>query len=297
MAACRFSLSPGHTQDVSRTILAGLFERTQRQSRPLDRDDAAAALEPEVSCDVAVVGAGVGGAYSAWRLIEAGAVPGSGVCLFERSDRIGGRAYSLHNVGKALTLVVPRLKKSRVEAGKALNDCWTTGPQKDFTLDVGAYRFCGKVRPPRVCDEAAMPMVAGMRPTQPNNNLLVDFLANDLGVRCGDGRAEAAHPQLRGGHADAGDCGQGRAGSDQRWLLGQGGAHGQHQVRSSRILNRRLACQSSIVSELGGIWQPRQGPALAAAARASLDQPGGGRVHAAVRQQRECGGEEGEPPT
>ena len=67
----------------------------------MDRDDAAAASEPEVSCDVAVVGAGVGGAYSAWRLIEAGAVVGSGVCLFERSDRIGGRAYSLHNVGKA----------------------------------------------------------------------------------------------------------------------------------------------------------------------------------------------------
>ena len=67
----------------------------------MDRDDAAAAPEPEVSCDVAVVGAGVGGAYSAWRLIEAGAVPGSGVCLFERSDRIGGRAYSLHHVGKA----------------------------------------------------------------------------------------------------------------------------------------------------------------------------------------------------
>lgn len=87
-----------------------------------------------ISCDVAVVGAGVGGAYSAWRLIVAGAVSGDRVCLFERSARVGGRAYSLHGVG----------------------------PGKDFTLDVGAYRWCGKVRPPRKCDEASMPMVNGV---------------------------------------------------------------------------------------------------------------------------------------
>lgn len=44
--------------------------------------------------DVAVIGGGVSGAYSAWRLTESGA-PRRRVALFELSDRIGGRLHSV----------------------------------------------------------------------------------------------------------------------------------------------------------------------------------------------------------
>jgi protoporphyrinogen oxidase len=44
--------------------------------------------------DVAVVGGGVSGAYSAWRLQEAQGAK-SRIALFEYSDRIGGRLYSI----------------------------------------------------------------------------------------------------------------------------------------------------------------------------------------------------------
>jgi monoamine oxidase len=44
--------------------------------------------------DVAVVGGGVSGAYSAWRLQDA-LGPKSKIALFEYSDRIGGRLYSI----------------------------------------------------------------------------------------------------------------------------------------------------------------------------------------------------------
>lgn len=46
--------------------------------------------------DIAIVGAGVGGAYSAWRLMDKMSAPGhQKIDLFEMSDRIGGRLYSL----------------------------------------------------------------------------------------------------------------------------------------------------------------------------------------------------------
>ncbi|KAJ1625260.1 hypothetical protein T492DRAFT_1040923 [Pavlovales sp. CCMP2436] len=70
---------------------------------------AAPAAAPQ--CDVAVVGAGPGGAYLAWRLAEA---PSSRkVCLFEMGSRAGGRIHSLRK----------------------------QGPQGDLTVEAGAYRF------------------------------------------------------------------------------------------------------------------------------------------------------------
>lgn len=49
-------------------------------------------------CDVAVIGAGIGGLYTAWRLAtasrEAGVRPGR-VCVFEASGRMGGRILTL----------------------------------------------------------------------------------------------------------------------------------------------------------------------------------------------------------
>ena len=50
--------------------------------------------------DVAVVGGGVSGAYSAWRLqTERG--PAERIALFEYSNRIGGRLFTVYNARTA----------------------------------------------------------------------------------------------------------------------------------------------------------------------------------------------------
>jgi len=46
----------------------------------------------EQAADYAVVGGGIGGAYSAWRLKQA--LPDKRVVMLEYSDRIGGRLFS-----------------------------------------------------------------------------------------------------------------------------------------------------------------------------------------------------------
>jgi len=53
---------------------------------PFEKDQA------ELNVDIAVVGAGVSGAYSAWRLKQKH--PGKRIALFEYSNRVGGRLYS-----------------------------------------------------------------------------------------------------------------------------------------------------------------------------------------------------------
>ena len=43
-----------------------------------------------LSCDdLVVAGAGPGGLYSAWRLIEAGLIDPSKTCIFEHTNRVG----------------------------------------------------------------------------------------------------------------------------------------------------------------------------------------------------------------
>jgi lysine 2-monooxygenase len=66
---------------------------------------------PQLELDVAVVGGGVAGAYAAWRLVKSRGLAGSlkqladkaggrlRVGLFEYSDRIGGRLYSMQMPG------------------------------------------------------------------------------------------------------------------------------------------------------------------------------------------------------
>ena len=49
----------------------------------------------EPDCALAVVGAGAGGLYAAWRLVEAGTYAASDVCVFEATERVGGRTYSV----------------------------------------------------------------------------------------------------------------------------------------------------------------------------------------------------------
>ncbi len=64
------------------------------------------------SCKLAVVGAGTGGLYTAYRLVEEGVFDGSDICIFEATDRVGGRLYSLRGFG----------------------------PEGDISVDAGGYR-------------------------------------------------------------------------------------------------------------------------------------------------------------
>jgi len=69
-------------------------------------------VEAAPPCDLAIVGAGAGGAYAAWRA----AASGRKVCVFERSMRPGGRIHSLRN----------------------------QGPKQDLVVEAGGYRFAPK---------------------------------------------------------------------------------------------------------------------------------------------------------
>ena len=64
------------------------------------------------SCKLAVVGAGTGGLYTAYRLLDEGVFDGSDICIFEATDRVGGRLYSLRGFG----------------------------PEGDISVDAGGYR-------------------------------------------------------------------------------------------------------------------------------------------------------------
>lgn len=75
---------------------------------------------PGGACDVAVVGAGIGGLYAAWRLATAGGKVGvrpHRVCVFEATARMGGRILTLR--GK-----------------EALPEGYD-----GYTVDMGAYRW------------------------------------------------------------------------------------------------------------------------------------------------------------
>eukprot|EP00747_Dinoflagellata_sp_TGD_P120913 gnl/TRDRNA2_/TRDRNA2_173347_c0_seq5.p1 gnl/TRDRNA2_/TRDRNA2_173347_c0~~gnl/TRDRNA2_/TRDRNA2_173347_c0_seq5.p1 ORF type:complete len:314 (+),score=38.36 gnl/TRDRNA2_/TRDRNA2_173347_c0_seq5:41-982(+) len=68
------------------------------------------------SCQFAVVGGGWAGIYAAWRIVvDERLVNGSDVCLFEASERFGGRTYTLFAKEVAQT--------------------------KGLNIDIGAYRF------------------------------------------------------------------------------------------------------------------------------------------------------------
>lgn len=75
----------------------------------------AAASERVRGCDISVVGAGIGGVYSAWRLaVDARAVRGRKICIFEAKQRPGGRILSVDDP-------VPGFE--------------------GYTVDLGAYRY------------------------------------------------------------------------------------------------------------------------------------------------------------
>ena len=70
------------------------------------------ASNPNPHCNLAVIGAGTGGLYTAMRLIEEKKVNATDVCIFEATDRVGGRLYSLRGFG----------------------------PENDISVDSGGYR-------------------------------------------------------------------------------------------------------------------------------------------------------------
>lgn len=71
------------------------------------------------NCEVVVVGGGTGGLYTALRLVDENKVSGSNVCVFEATDRVGGRLFSLRGLG----------------------------PNKDLSVDAGGYRTWPKYTP------------------------------------------------------------------------------------------------------------------------------------------------------
>jgi len=100
-------------------VFADVGQRFRAQYRA-DRHEAVAdaallsSAEAPAHCDLAVVGAGWGGVYSAWRLsIDTQTVKADNVCVFETNGRVGGRIYSIHGL--------PHFG--------------------DLALDVGGYRF------------------------------------------------------------------------------------------------------------------------------------------------------------
>lgn len=65
-------------------------------------------------CHVAIVGAGIGGVYTAWRLtVDTNTVTANHVCIFEAKSRPGGRIATVRSP-------IPGFE--------------------DFTVDLGAYR-------------------------------------------------------------------------------------------------------------------------------------------------------------
>ncbi|BDA43790.1 probable Achacin at N-terminal half [Coccomyxa sp. Obi] len=69
---------------------------------------------PPSACDVAIVGGGPGGIYAAYRVLEGASRNNSlGVCVLEATGRVGGRVYSVRNLGE----------------------------KGDLTVDMGAYRY------------------------------------------------------------------------------------------------------------------------------------------------------------
>lgn len=61
---------------------------------------------PAPTCEIAVVGAGAGGLYTALRLVDEGKVDASDVCVFDMTERVGGRLMSLRGLGPEDDLVV-----------------------------------------------------------------------------------------------------------------------------------------------------------------------------------------------
>ena len=58
---------------------------------------ARSAAAADTSCELAIIGGGPGGLYTAWRLaVDTKTVPAASICIFERAERVDrrGRAFA-----------------------------------------------------------------------------------------------------------------------------------------------------------------------------------------------------------
>jgi len=79
---------------------------------------------PPAHCKVVIVGGGIGGAYAAWRMaVDSGKVEGEDVCLFEASDRFGGRIRTVSDVPGFEGYTVVRLAGGQRQVGWGV--AWT----------------------------------------------------------------------------------------------------------------------------------------------------------------------------
>ena len=87
-------------------------------------------------CQLAIIGGGPSGVYTAWRLtVDTHTLKPSDVCVYERAARVGGRTFSLYN----------------------------QGTKKDLTVDLGAYRFCNSLDATNCAGcEMCMPMMSNL---------------------------------------------------------------------------------------------------------------------------------------
>ena len=104
-------------EDFMAMATAGRFRARWRPELGDAAPDAAMSEQQALPehCELAVVGAGWGGVYAAWRLAvdDGSQLKPEDVCVFEASGRVGGRIMSVHNI--------PGFE--------------------DMTIDVGGYRF------------------------------------------------------------------------------------------------------------------------------------------------------------
>ncbi len=129
-------------------------------------------------CDLAVIGAGWGGAYFAWRLaVDTHTVDASNVCVFEANGRVGGRVYSVRGL---------------------------PGMQ-DMSIDVGGYRFIesDKLSSQLVWDALKLPSAcydwACKNSTKPyGSHILKDVYGNNAGYAT---PVETMLGQVWSGHA------------------------------------------------------------------------------------------------
>jgi len=61
-------------------------------------------------CQFSVVGAGPGGLYAAWRLGNSSVYPWNKICVFEKTNRVGGRAYSVRGYGPVVDIGAHRFQ-------------------------------------------------------------------------------------------------------------------------------------------------------------------------------------------
>lgn len=110
-------------------------------------------------CPVAIIGGGWSGAYFAWRIaVDTATVPASEVCVFEATERTGGRIYSIPDAPGAFGL----------------------------TIDVGGYRTQTGMRLPRDLIEKGLNMsTAPYSPRGADQRMLV--VADPFGNNAGFG--------------------------------------------------------------------------------------------------------------